>query len=410
MTIITLTKVLILAQLTSSGAQYIRHTLCAQLYRGTCRPSCFFQETQRPSTYDRLCFVGVCCRQADGTWSQWSAWSTCSVTCGQGERRRSRTCISGFCSGQDFQIQPCADNPCSTNRCGEEILHSRILGGQNILKCTWPYTPLVSIRVYYNPTLSNNFNFGNLTVCGGAIISDQYILTSAVCATALYGPNAAGVRHSTRVVIGNYDSRIVDYGRDGRPEDSIELEEVKIHKDYDNVTTSNNIALFKLRTRIQYNNCKLPACLEPQRTSTTSTRDVPEVDDTCIMASVGVKSNHIGEPSNIPQQARIKLYSRQLTEGIVRHVYPQFLPDGVVIGRTENPSVQTCLFDWGGIVVCRKSNKWWLRGIISTNNCLVSNGGTATPEPPIFITEVANYRQWIDTCVTNFHSCPTLPF
>lgn len=51
----------------------------------------------------------------------------------------------------------------------------------------------------------------------------------------------------------------------------------------------------------------------------------------------------IGEPSSIPQQARIKLYSRQLTEAIVRHVYPQFLPDGVVIGRTENPSVQTCL-------------------------------------------------------------------
>ncbi|XP_046550553.1 chymotrypsin A-like [Haliotis rubra] len=171
--------------------------------------------------------------------------------------------------------------------------------------------------------------------------------------------------------------------------------------------SGNNIAIFKLRTRIQYNNCKQPACLEPQRTSATSALDVPEVDDTCIMASVGDTSNNNSEPPNIPQQAHIKLYSRQLTEAIVQYVYPQFLPDGVVIGRPENPSVQTCLSDWGGIVVCRRSNKWWLRGIISTNNCLVSKGGVATPEPPIFITEVANYKQWIDTCLNNIDSCPT---
>ncbi|XP_067650848.1 chymotrypsin-like protease CTRL-1 [Haliotis asinina] len=296
-----------------------------------------------------------------------------------------------------------------THRCGEELVHSRILGGQNILKCTWPYTPLVSIKVYYNSNLSNSFNFGNLTVCGGAIISDQYILTSAMCAAPLYGPNAAAARQATRVILGNYDSRTVDYSSDGLPEDSFEVEEIKIHEDYNNITTSNNIAIFKLRSRIQYNNCKHPACLEPKRSRATSTHDVPEVDDTCIMASVGDTSNKNSGPPNIPQQAHIKMYSRQLTEAIMQYVYPQtFLPDGVVIGRPDNPSVQTCLSDWGGIVVCHRANKWWLRGIISTNNCLVSSGGVTTPELPIFITEVANYIQWIENCVNNINSCPTL--
>ncbi|XP_046550575.1 plasma kallikrein-like [Haliotis rubra] len=294
------------------------------------------------------------------------------------------------------------------DRCGEEAVSGRILGGQNVLRCTWPYTPLVSIRIYYNSNFGNDFNFGNLTICGGAIISDQHILTSAVCAAPLYGLSAAIVRQSTRVVVGDFDARLTDFGNDGRPEDVIELEDVKIHRDYDNITTSNNIAIFKLRTRIQYNNCKQPACLEAQRTSATSTCDIPEVDDTCIMASVGLKSPNDAEASNIPQQAPIKLLSRQVTEAIARQAPNNPLPAGTVIGRTESPSVQACLFDWGGIVVCRRSNKWWLRGIISTNNCLVSNGGVATPEPPIFITEVANYKDWIQTCAENISACPTL--
>ncbi|XP_046333476.2 A disintegrin and metalloproteinase with thrombospondin motifs adt-2-like [Haliotis rufescens] len=114
-TVILTTLLIVVAQLSILRAQYIRHTLCAQLHGGICQTSCGSPVSQQPNTIASLCTVGVCCQQADGTWSQWSAWSTCSVTCGQGERRRSRTCISGFCSGQDFQIQQCAENPCSTS-------------------------------------------------------------------------------------------------------------------------------------------------------------------------------------------------------------------------------------------------------------------------------------------------------
>ncbi|KAJ1361136.1 hypothetical protein KIN20_020324 [Parelaphostrongylus tenuis] len=42
------------------------------------------------------CVVVTMCEQ----WSKWSAWSMCSVTCGEGERKRTRECIGGLdCPG-----------------------------------------------------------------------------------------------------------------------------------------------------------------------------------------------------------------------------------------------------------------------------------------------------------------------
>ena len=49
------------------------------------------------------------------TWSNWSQWSTCNVTCGHGQQTRSRTCQSDSnypgcpvsCEGSDIEEQDC---------------------------------------------------------------------------------------------------------------------------------------------------------------------------------------------------------------------------------------------------------------------------------------------------------------
>ena len=55
----------------------------------------------------------------DGGWSDWSPWSSCSVSCGQGRQSRYRTCdhpapSSGgqFCDGSMFHWQHCQVLPC----------------------------------------------------------------------------------------------------------------------------------------------------------------------------------------------------------------------------------------------------------------------------------------------------------
>ncbi|XP_060565047.1 hemicentin-1-like [Ruditapes philippinarum] len=66
----------------------------------------------------RLCMPGPC---ANGGWSDWGVWATCSVTCGTGVLSRSRTCSNprpsstgSLCDGNSIQVTSCSLPPCRT--------------------------------------------------------------------------------------------------------------------------------------------------------------------------------------------------------------------------------------------------------------------------------------------------------
>ncbi|XP_066993605.2 hemicentin-1 isoform X2 [Anabrus simplex] len=68
----------------------------------------------------RKCFVPGC--QANGAWSKWTAWSTCSTTCGIGQRKRYRKCKNppprnggALCRGGKEQQEICNPTPCPIN-------------------------------------------------------------------------------------------------------------------------------------------------------------------------------------------------------------------------------------------------------------------------------------------------------
>ena len=58
--------------------------------------------------------------QVHGNWSDWSMWSNCSVTCGVGVRKKTRTCTNpkpdrsgDNCVGESSEYTGCFNEPCS---------------------------------------------------------------------------------------------------------------------------------------------------------------------------------------------------------------------------------------------------------------------------------------------------------
>ncbi|KAL6724198.1 hypothetical protein Aduo_019106 [Ancylostoma duodenale] len=48
-----------------------------------------------------------------GEWGQWSLWTTCTVTCGGGYRKRSRSCsVKGRCDGAETETEQCSTTAC----------------------------------------------------------------------------------------------------------------------------------------------------------------------------------------------------------------------------------------------------------------------------------------------------------
>ncbi|XP_052781602.1 SCO-spondin-like isoform X2 [Mya arenaria] len=69
------------------------------------------------STESRDCNTGVC--PVDGTWADWSSWSTCSQTCDDGQQQRSRTCTfssnaphGADCPGNAMETKTCSQGLC----------------------------------------------------------------------------------------------------------------------------------------------------------------------------------------------------------------------------------------------------------------------------------------------------------
>ncbi|KAL4221889.1 Thrombospondin type 1 repeat-containing protein [Mactra antiquata] len=68
---------------------------------------------------DRVCFASAC---ANGNWSVWSSWSSCSLTCGYGLKSRQRRCdnpkpsvLGAYCIGSSEETNNCIVEDCSEN-------------------------------------------------------------------------------------------------------------------------------------------------------------------------------------------------------------------------------------------------------------------------------------------------------
>ncbi|XP_031566331.1 uncharacterized protein LOC116301419 [Actinia tenebrosa] len=101
-----------------------------------------------PSSETQICATNAC--PVNGNWTAWSSWDSCSVSCGGGNQRRTRTCTNPApanggqsCEGPSLQTRICATDTCPppvcqvgqtvTDRCGQRCVCG---AGGNLTQCT----------------------------------------------------------------------------------------------------------------------------------------------------------------------------------------------------------------------------------------------------------------------------------
>ena len=72
-------------------------------------------------------FLGKLILCVTGSYTDWTAWTACSVSCGQGSKLRMRACFGGSCTGGDgTEVESCGTIDCQGAFLNDTIFFARI--------------------------------------------------------------------------------------------------------------------------------------------------------------------------------------------------------------------------------------------------------------------------------------------
>lgn len=195
--------------------------------------------------------------------------------------------------------------------------------------------------------------------CGGSIVAEQWVLTSAQCVANLH-------YHRSFVVVGAYQLQKAANRYVGI---------TNIDLDLGNGNT-NDIALIKLKKPIKFSKDVSPVAL-------------PDKDDTfgpsseCWMTGWGEVGN--GVPLKDPetlQQLKISIIS----QSTCKENFPQIASNTLCTNDSKGRGA--CKGDYGGPLVCRKGGKFVQVGIMSSGGCGPEDGPGVCTEVAKFVTNI----------------------
>ncbi|TRY90617.1 hypothetical protein DNTS_003685, partial [Danionella cerebrum] len=242
--------------------------------------------------------------------------------------------------------------------CGTRAKLPRIIGGVEATLGRWPW----QVSLYYN----------DRHICGGSIITSQWIVTAAHCVHNYRLPQVpswvvyAGILTSNSAKLAQYQGFAV--------------ERIIYNKNYNHRTHDNDIALVKLRAPLNFSDTIRPVCL-PQ-----FDHDLPGGTQCWISGWGYTRPDDVNIPE-VLKEAPVPLISTKKCNSSCMY-NGEITARMLCAGYTEG-KVDACQGDSGGPLVCQDESVWRLVGVVSWGT------GCAEPNHPGVYTKVAEFLSWI---------------
>ncbi|KAK9530454.1 hypothetical protein VZT92_011953 [Zoarces viviparus] len=211
-------------------------------------------------------------------------------------------------------------------------LNTRIVGGEDATAGSWPW------QVSMHRTSRRGH------VCGGTLISDQWVLTAAHC------------------IVGKAPSAwILYFGRETQSGPNINEErrtvsQIIVHPDYNNTLFNNDIALVKLQSPVIFTDYIRPVCL-------ASNSSQFHTSTPCWATGWG----RLGKDERLPafdslQEVQIPVVGEKQCRCNYRPFNAK-ITDEMICAGEENKGA--CQGDSGGPLQCKQASRWIQGGITS---------------------------------------------
>ncbi|XP_077170993.1 serine protease 27-like [Paroedura picta] len=247
--------------------------------------------------------------------------------------------------------------------CGRPMILNRNVGGEDSVEGEWPWQ--VSLR-----------KMGK-HVCGGALISNDWVVTAAHCFQPNSHPSQFNVLLGANTLENSWPHKL-----------SIGVGEIIRNPRYAGEATSGDIALVRLARPVGFTNYIIPICLPAasvhfppgMKCWVTGWGDISEGQD----LPAPKKLQKLLVPIIDTQTCR-RLYSIDMGQNLP----PKNIQDDMMCAGYAEGMKDTCKGDSGGPLMCKINKEWLLAGIVSWGE-----GCAERNRPGVYIRLTA-YQGWI---------------